>query len=183
MAPEEAAILCAQELARGGVVAVHEGRSEHGPRALGNRSLLSGASLAGTRDRINSTIKFREGFRPLAPIVHQQHAREYFELEWPSPYMMYIVECKGSMRATCAEGCHIDGTARVQTVSGRAGFMSHVLEAYERETGVPVLLNTSFNLREPIVETPQDAMRMFLKVPLSLMWIEGELVGKPHSLL
>lgn len=175
---ELAADLIATRLADGEVVAVFEGRSEHGPRALGNRSLLASASVPGIRDRINRFIKGREPFRPLAPIVLKEKAEDYFDIDWSSPHMMYIVKAKSIMLNSCPEGCHSDGTARVQTLMSANGFAAKVLSAYEKIAGVPVLLNTSFNRSEPIVETPEQALDTFQKIPVNMMWLDGWFIQK-----
>lgn len=178
---DEASRMIAARLAEGAVAAVYEGRSEHGPRALGNRSLLASASVPGTRDKINRVIKGREPFRPLAPMVLKERAAEYFDMNWNSPHMMFIVKAKDSMLNACPEGCHSDGTARVQTVESSTGFSTKVLSAYDKLTGVPVILNTSFNRSEPIVETPGQALETFRKIPVDIMWLDGWLLQKTKT--
>lgn len=170
----------AQALADGETVAVCRGRSEIGPRALGNRSLLALPSSARMRDHINLNIKQRESFRPLAPVVPIEHAATYFEGIDESPYMLLVATVRPGAREGLAAVTHIDGTARVQTVRAEDNqFMHDLLERMGERTGIPVLLNTSLNLRgEPIVETPADAVGLFLQCPIDLLVLGDRIVRK-----
>ncbi len=177
---ERGAELCAARLAEGAVVAVYCGRAEHGPRALGNRSLLAAANVPDIRNRINRTIKFREDFRPVAPVVRDVRAAEFFDISWASPYMMYIVDCTNKMRNTAAEACHVDGTSRVQVVQ-EGSFLYDVLRAYESLGAGSVLINTSLNVREPIVEMPDQALRVYQDMPIDALWLGGWWMEKPRT--
>lgn len=166
----------AERLAAGEVVALFNGRAEHGPRALGHRSLLASASLPGMGERLNR-IKGREPFRPLAPVVREARAAAHFAPGTPSDSMMYIVDCLPLTLETCSQCCHADGTARVQTVTDDT-LLGRILAAYEERTGHAVLLNTSFNHQEPIVDTPAHALATLARVGIDCLWAQGELVSK-----
>ena len=170
----------ARALADGETVAVCRGRSEIGPRALGNRSLLALPSSTRMRDHINLKIKQRESFRPLAPVVPVEHVATYFEGIDESPYMLLVATVRPEARESLAAVTHIDGTARVQTVRAEDNpFLHELLERMGERTGIPVLLNTSLNLRgEPIVETPVDAIGLFLRCPLDLLVLGDKIVRK-----
>jgi carbamoyltransferase len=172
MSVAAAAAQCAQRLSEGCVVAVFCGNSEHGPRALGNRSILASASCSGMRDRINQQIKFREEFRPVAPVVLVENLSKYFGDCAPSPYMMYILDGNAEFCKVAPEACHVDGTARVQTV-GDNRFVGQVLRQYDALGAGQILINTSFNIREPIVETPEEAINTFARSPIDALWLEG----------
>ncbi len=149
-------------LASGGVMAWFQGAMEYGPRALGNRSFLADPRSDGVRDVLNEKIKKRELFRPFAPSVKAEKASEYFEIRQPSPFMTIIVPVREEKRSVIPAVTHVDGTARPQTVD-RAVNPRYwgVLDRFEALTGVPVLLNTSFNIQEPIVCTPKEALTTF----------------------
>lgn len=149
----------AQRLAAGAVVGWFRGRAEWGPRALGNRSILADPRSAAMRDRINRDVKGREPFRPFAPAVLEERASELFDEAAPVPFMNRVVRASVAGRERIPAAVHVDGTARVQTVGPRDNppFRA-LLEAFDALTGVPVLLNTSFNRAEPIVTTPEEAL-------------------------
>lgn len=170
----------ARGLADGETVAVCRGRSEIGPRALGNRSLLALPASTRMRDHVNLNIKQRESFRPLAPVVPIEHASTYFEGVDESPYMLMVATVRPEAREDLAAVTHIDGTARVQTVRAEDNpFLHDLLERIGERTGIPVLLNTSLNLRgEPIVETPADAVGLFLRCPIDLLLLGDRIVRK-----
>jgi carbamoyltransferase len=167
--PAQAAKSAAQALAAGRIVGWFQGGSEFGPRSLGNRSVLANALVPGMKDYLNERVKFRESFRPFAPAVLEEQAEEYFDLGGASsPYMLLICPVREKYRDLLASVTHVDGTARVQTVARAANPLFYLLiEEFWRLTGVPVVLNTSFNLRGmPIVETPDDAVRCFLSTEM-----------------
>jgi carbamoyltransferase len=167
----------AELLAGGKVVAWFQGGAEFGPRALGHRSILAHPGIAGLRDFINARVKDREDFRPFAPAVLEHRARDYFAMDWPSPYMILVAPVRDERRASLSEVTHVDGSARVQTVSRAADpLFFGLLQAFERRTGLPVLLNTSLNKRGmPIVETPEQALDLLLGTALDALII-GSLV-------
>jgi len=161
--PEDELLLkTAQVLADGGVIAWFQGSMEYGPRALGNRSFLADPRSDGIRDVINAKIKKRELFRPFAPSVKVEKANEYFEINQPAPFMTIVVPVREKAREKIPAVTHVNGTARPQTVSRETNTRYwKLLDKFETLTGVAVLLNTSFNIQEPIVCTPAEAIDTF----------------------
>ena len=167
------------ELAAGRLVFWFQGRMEWGPRALGNRSLLADPRREDMRALINMKVKLREPFRPFAPSVLEERASEYFELVGPSPFMLRTVGVQSSMKGVIPAVVHVDGTARVQTVDRESNpRYRRLLESFARRTGVPVLLNTSFNVNEPIVCTPQEAVACFLRTEVEWLVMENLLARR-----
>lgn len=169
-------------LADGKVVGRFSGRAEFGPRALGNRSILGDARRADMQSTMNLKIKFRESFRPFAPAVLADHASGLFELaeSQRSPYMLLVCQTKGS---TLPAVTHVDGSARIQTVDkDHNPPFEALLSEFHRQTGCPVLINTSFNIRgEPIVGSPEDAYRCFMKTNMDALVIENCLLLKEQQ--
>ncbi|MGM0594494.1 MAG: carbamoyltransferase family protein [Pseudomonadota bacterium] len=153
----------ARRLADGQVIGWFQGATEFGPRALGNRSILADPRTPAMRDRVNSRIKEREGYRPFAPSVLEEAAEAYFPGLGASPYMLFIVPASDRARREIPAAVHVDGTSRPQAVSAQANPRYHrLISRFAEETGVPAVLNTSFNVAgEPIVNTPADAIRCF----------------------
>jgi carbamoyltransferase len=196
--PPERAEVVARYLAEGKVVGFFSGRMEFGPRALGARSILGDPRRPETQAIMNLKIKYRESFRPFAPSVLEDRCREYFELEEPSPYMLLVApvvetrrraedprpEADGDeadllpvvrqVRSDVPAVTHVDYSARIQTVNERDHPDYHrVIEAFERLTGYAVVVNTSFNVRgEPIVCTPRDAYRCFMRTEMDVLVLE-----------
>lgn len=168
----------AQRLADGQLIAWFEGGSENGRRALGHRSLLADPRTEKTRDRINRDVKRRQMFRPFAPVVPEERASELFAVDQPSPYMQIVFPVRTAWRERLAAVTHVDGSARLQTVRADQHPRWHrLLLAFEERSGVPVLLNTSFNGRgEPIVETPLEAVRGFQGLGIEGLVLENRLV-------
>jgi carbamoyltransferase len=179
----EIAEVLADRLADGQVVAILHGRDEWGPRALGARSILADPRRAEMKDHLNAKIKFREEFRPFAPVVKEEAYGDWFETLGmaASPYMLYTH--KALRPEQTAAVTHVDGTSRVQTVSAEQNqYLYAILDAFERRTGVPVLINTSFNLRgEPIVSSPSDALKTFYASGIDTLALESFLVEKPAA--
>lgn len=168
-----------ETLATGGIVAWHQGRTEFGPRALGSRSILADPRDDAIREALNAKIKKRELFRPFAPSTTAEAAGEYFELGQDSPYMNILAAVRPSKRAVIPAVTHVDGTARVHTVTAEANPLYHrLISAFGQRTGVPVLLNTSFNIQEPIVNTPEEAIRTYLRSGMDLLAIGGFLADR-----
>jgi carbamoyltransferase len=172
---ETAKLLAAQR-----VIGWFQGASEFGPRALGNRSLLADPREAGMKDILNSRVKHRQAFRPFAPIVLAERGQEVFEGEEDSPFMLIAKRVRPEWRDRIPAVVHVDGTARVQTVKEAANPMLYrLLREFEALTGVPVLINTSFNVKgEPIVETPEDAMVCFLTTGIDHLVLHDRLISK-----
>lgn len=162
------------------VLGLYQGGAEFGPRALGHRSILGDPRQAVTRDWINARVKQREWFRPLAPVVLEERAAEWFDLPGPSPFMQFAAPVRPDMAPRVQAITHVDGTARLQTVGADDDpLLRRLLRGFEATTGVPVLLNTSFNGKdEPIVETPQEAVDSFRRMPLHALAMPPFLVTK-----
>ncbi|PJN95653.1 hypothetical protein CNY89_07200 [Amaricoccus sp. HAR-UPW-R2A-40] len=161
-----------EELAGGGVVAWHQGRTEYGPRALGSRSILADPRHDSIREAINAKIKKRELFRPFAPSTTIEACGAFFEIDQPSPYMNILAAVRAEKRDVIPAVTHVDGTARVHTVSAEANPLYHrLITAFGARTGVPVLLNTSFNIQEPIVNTPAEALATYRASGMDLLAI------------
>ena len=179
------AALCdrvAVELAAGRLVFWFQGRMEWGPRALGNRSLLADPRREDMRAIINIKVKLREPFRPFAPSVIEERARDYFDLKAESPFMLWTVAVLPSAKGLLPAVTHVDGTARLQTVARTDNPKFHqLLSAFGHKSGVPVLLNTSFNVQEPIVCSPEDAVRCFLRTQVDWLVLGNLLVARPHE--
>jgi carbamoyltransferase len=154
--------------------------SEIGPRALGQRSILADPRHPEMRDYLNVVVKHREVFRPYAPSVLSEHASDWFDMRYPSPFMLLVPEVSPDLRARVPAITHVDGTARVQTVSAMVNPTYHgLISRFHRLTGVPMLLNTSFNdAGEPIVESPADAVRTFLSTEVDYLVIGPYLAEK-----
>ncbi|MEO6381539.1 MAG: carbamoyltransferase C-terminal domain-containing protein [Nitrobacter sp.] len=179
----QSADICAETaklLADQKVVGWFQGRSEFGPRALGNRSLIADPRKAEMKDILNSRVKHRQPFRPFAPIVLEERAKDIFEGEEDSPFMLIAKSVRPEWRDKIPAIVHVDGTARVQTVREATNpVLYRLLKEFEALTGVPVLINTSFNIKgEPIVETPRDAMRCFLTTGIDHLVLHDTLVSK-----
>lgn len=150
---------------------------EFGPRALGNRSILADPTRNEIKDIINKMVKFRESFRPFAPTVTEEDAPKYFDLNAQSPYMLLTAQVKSKNIPAVT---HVDGSARVQTVSEESNPLFYkLLKRFEQIKGMPVLLNTSLNLRgEPITMTPEDAYRCFERSGMDCLIIGNFIISK-----
>ena len=169
----------AQAIANGKVVGWYQGRSEFGPRALGHRSILADPRKAYMKDYLNASVKFREAFRPYTPSCLAEHAHAYFDLSVPSPFMLLAPEVHLWKRREIPAVTHVDGTARVQTVTPANGRYYDLITAFHNLTGVPMVLNTSFNVAgEPMVETPEDAVRCFQSTALDILVMDEWMVTK-----
>lgn len=170
----------AERIAAGRIVGWFIGGSESGPRALGHRSILADPRDPGMKDQINSRVKHREWFRPFAPSVLEEHAAEFFDLDRPSPHMLLARPVREEKKALIPAVVHVDGTSRIQTVSREGGNVFYdLIEAFRLLTGIPMVLNTSFNdNNEPIVETPEDAVMTFLSTEMDALYLEGLLIDK-----
>lgn len=169
-----------EELEAGGVVGHFDGRMEFGPRALGNRSILADPRPPRMMQTVNLRIKFREGWRPFAPVVLADHAAELFEGQIDSPYMLFVANRRSDDGKSFPAIEHLDGTSRLQTIEGPgAGRVFALVNRFHERTGCPMLLNTSFNVRgEPIVCTPEDAIRCFLNTNMDALAIGSFVLRK-----
>jgi carbamoyltransferase len=160
----------AADLAAGRIVGWFQGRFEMGPRALGNRSILADPRHASMRDVINAKIKHRESFRPFAPAVLIEHARDFFFIDQPDPFMTIAPCIRPDKAHLIPAAVHADGTGRIQTVERSANPRYYgIIEAFGKLTGVPVLLNTSFNRQEPIVSSPDEAISCYLRTGMDVL--------------
>jgi carbamoyltransferase len=193
----------AEKLAEGTVVGLCQGRMEFGPRALGGRSILGDPRSPKMQSVMNLKIKFRESFRPFAPAVLREHVHEWFELDRDSPYMLLVADVEPSRRtptpdterelwgidklnvprSTIPAVTHVDYSARIQTVRRDTNPVYYdIIAAFYRRTGCPVIVNTSFNVRgEPIVCTPDDAYRCFMRTDMDVLVVEDHLLEKAEQ--
>ena len=188
-------------LAEEKVVGLLQGRMEFGPRALGGRSIVGDPRSPRMQSMMNLKIKFRESFRPFAPSVLREQVADWFELDGDSPYMLLVADVKPSRRVAVPSGTesrwgieqlnvprstipavtHVDYSARIQTVRRETNPLYYdIIEAFDRLTGCPVIVNTSFNVKdEPIVCTPEDAYRCFMKTNMDVLVMEDFVFVKP----
>ena len=160
----------AHRIAAGHIVGWFQGRMEWGARALGNRSILADPRRADMRDIINTRIKFRERFRPFAPAVLEEAVNDYFVGAMPDPFMLHVYPVRPDRRDVIPAVTHVDGSGRLQTVNRHANpRFWRLLRAFEEVTGIPVLLNTSFNENEPIVHRPEEALDCFLRTRMDAL--------------
>jgi len=157
-----------------------QGRAELGPRARGNRSILADPRPINAKDLLNAKVKYREAFRPFAPSILAEYAADWFENGQDSPYMERTLRWKESVRTRVPAVVHTDGTGRLQTVTRERNPRYHALiSAFQHRTGVPVLLNTSFNIMgKPILHTVEDALLMFYTTGLDAVVVEDWLLVK-----
>ena len=173
----------AEAIESGKVIGWYQGRMEWGPRALGNRSILADPRRDDMKDIVNHAVKLREGFRPFAPSCLAEKAPEWFDLKGlqdDTPYMLFVVPVHEDKREAIPAVTHVDGSARVQTVRKEDNERYHsLISAFEKRTGVPVILNTSFNIKgEPIVNTPADAIRCFLGTGIDMVVVHDVVIQK-----
>jgi carbamoyltransferase len=175
-------------LTQGKVIGWYQGRFEWGPRALGNRSILADPRRAEMKDIVNTKIKFREPYRPFAPSVLAERAEEYFDLpgaaaQDPARFMLLVAPVRPEKHEAIPAVTHVDGTGRLQTVFAQTNPRYHrLIEQFGQATGVPVLMNTSYNLRgEPIVTTPQNAYSTFVRSEMDLLVMGDCLIDKQRT--
>jgi len=177
--PGAVARAAARLIADGNVVGWYQGRMEWGARALGNRSIVADPRRADVRDLINTKIKFREKFRPFAPSVAVEALHEYFLDAVPDPFMIQVYPVRPEKRSVIPAVTHVDGSGRLQTVSADTNPMYYrLIKEFEALTGVPIVLNTSFNENEPIVETPRQALDCFLRTKMDAIVLGSSIVRR-----
>jgi carbamoyltransferase len=171
----------AGRIADGEVLGWFQGRMELGPRALGNRSILCDPRRPDMRDVLNAKIKLREPFRPFAPSILREAMGEWFEVDDDVPFMMKVYEIRAEKRSRIPAVTHVDGTGRPHTVAAHANPLYHrLIEAFAERTGVPMVLNTSFNENEPIVNRPEEALDCFLRTEMDTLVLDRFVVTKPR---
>lgn len=169
----------AEDIADGAVVGWFQGRMEFGPRALGNRSIVVDPRRADMKQKLNERIKKREPFRPFAPSILEERTRDYFEQTHPAPTMLMVYQIKPERREEIPAVTHVDGSGRLQTVSREMNPLYHqLISDFCELTGVPIVLNTSFNENEPIVCTPRHAIDCFLKTRMDVLYIGNSAVKR-----
>lgn len=173
----------AKLVADGNVLGWYQGRSEWGPRALGNRSILANPAIKTMKETINSKIKRRESFRPFAPSVLQEDVGEYFEQDVYSPFMMHVCKLKPQYRDAMPAITHVDGTGRLQSVDPESNALYHqLISKVKGHTGYGVVLNTSFNENEPVVDTPQQALDCFLRTDMDVLCLGRFIMTKAQAI-
>ena len=179
MDDEPLADAAADLITQGNIVGWYQGRFEWGPRALGNRSIVCDPRSDRMKDVLNSRIKHRESFRPFAPSVLEEKAGEWFEMSEASPFMLMTCQVRKEQQARVPAITHVDGTARQQTVSKRTNPKYWgLIHAFEKKTGVPIVVNTSFNENEPVVNTPEEAIDCYLRNDMDVLVLGRFLVEK-----
>ncbi len=179
LSDEEITQAAARRIADGKIVGWYQGRLEFGPRALGNRSIVADPRRAEMKEILNRRIKHRETFRPFAPSILENRVGEYFEHSHPSPFMLMTYPVRSEKREEIPAPTHIDGTGRLQTVNERQNPRYwQLIREFEKLTGVPVVLNTSFNDNEPVVCRPEEAVHCFLRTNMDVLAIGNYLVEK-----
>jgi len=169
----------AREISIGKIIGWFQGRMEWGPRALGNRSILADPRSRGMKDVLNNKVKRREQFRPFAPSILEEYAGEYFEGFYDSPFMIFAAIVKEEKKNLIPAVVHVDGTARLQTVNKQSNPLYwKLINEFRNITGVPVLLNTSFNENEPIVCTPAEAIDCFLRADIDILVLGNYLIRR-----
>ena len=159
-------------MCNGYVIGWFQGRSEWGPRALGNRSIISHPGFPNMKDILNARIKKREAFRPFAPIVLEEYTDMIFERSEPSPYMLHVYKIRKEWRSKLPAVNHVDNTGRLQTLKEKDNpILYKLIKSFFEKTSIPVILNTSFNENEPIVETPDEAIKCFLRTKMDTLAI------------
>jgi carbamoyltransferase len=169
----------AQKISEGQVVGWFQGRMEWGPRALGNRSIVAHPGLPNMKDVLNARIKHREWFRPFAPSILAEYQHEYFEHDHPSPFMLHVYKIRPEKREQLCAVNHVDDTGRLQTVAREENPLYYdLISAFHRKTGIPVILNTSFNENEPIVCTPEEAIDCYRRTKMDVLAIGSFFAAK-----
>ena len=170
----------ARLLAEGNVIGWYQGRMEWGPRALGNRSILADPRRPDMKDVINRKVKFREPYRPFAPSVLEEDVEKYFHFSGASPFMTVVCRVRDEKKGEIPAVTHVDGTARIQTVSRRTNpRFWKLIQEFNAMTGVPLVLNTSFNVKgQPMVNSPREAVETFLGTGIDALFLEHELVTR-----
>ena len=172
----------AEQIAAGNIVGWFQGRTEWGPRALGNRSIVAHPGLPTMKDTLNARIKQREWFRPFAPSILADRQSEYFEHDHPSPFMLHVYKIRPEKRAQLCAVNHVDDTGRLQSVTREENLLYYdLIQAFEKKTGIPVILNTSFNENEPIACKPEEAIDCFRRTKMDVLAMGSYLILKSGS--
>jgi carbamoyltransferase len=169
----------AHAIAQGLIVGWFQGRMEWGPRALGNRSILADPRTVDMKEILNLKIKRRESFRPFAPSILREHVADWFETDDDVPFMMQVYQVRPERRGHIPAVTHVDGSGRLQTVHQQANPRYYrLIDAFRKETGVPMVLNTSFNENEPVVCKPEEALACFLRTKMDVLVLGNVVVSR-----
>jgi carbamoyltransferase len=172
----------AQAISEGNVIGWFQGKMEWGPRALGNRSILGDPRRSNMKDILNLKIKRRESFRPFAPSILREATKDWFEVDYDVPFMLQVFQIKKNKRDQIPAVTHVNGSGRLQTVSERQNSRYHqLIKSFESITGVPILLNTSFNENEPVVCTPEEALNCFLRTKMDILVLGDYVVERKKN--
>ena len=172
--------LVAKDISEGKIVGWFQGKMEWGPRALGNRSILGDPRRKDMKDILNKKIKRRESFRPFAPSILREYVKEWFENDDEVPFMMKVYQIKKTKRNDIPAVTHVDGSGRLQTVYKDTNKKYYdLITEFHKITNIPLVLNTSFNENEPIVNTPQEALNCFLRTKMDTLVLENFLIKRP----
>jgi carbamoyltransferase len=179
LSDEELYDAVSDRLVNAGVVGWFSGKAEFGPRALGGRSILADPRRNDAKDLLNAKIKRRESFRPFAPSILKEYVNEYFEVNDVVPFMEKVFPIRKEKHADIPAVTHVDGTGRLQTVDKAVSPRYYnLIEAFRKKTGVPILLNTSFNENEPIVNSPVEALECFLRTNMDMLVLENCIIER-----
>src|SRR5207302_6272461 len=172
----------ARAIAEGLIIGWFQGRMEWGPRALGNRSILCDPRRADMKEILNTKIKRRESFRPFAPSILRESVPDWFESDDDVPFMMKVFQIRAERRGQIPAVTHVDGSGRLQTVTRSANPRYYrLIEKFRDMTGVPIVLNTSFNENEPVVCRPEEALSCFLRTKMDLLVLGGYMISRVTS--
>ena len=173
----------AQAISEGKVIGWFQGRMEWGPRALGNRSILGDPRRADMKDILNLKIKRRESFRPFAPSILREHTKEWFETDYDVPFMLQVFQVREERRPRIPAVTHVNGSGRLQTVNESQNPRYYrLIQAFAGITGVPIVLNTSFNENEPVVCRPEEALACFLRTKMDLLVLGDWMISRAGEL-
>jgi carbamoyltransferase len=169
----------AERIADGNVLGWFQGRMEWGPRALGNRSILCDPRRPDMKRILNQKIKLRESFRPFAPAILREHVSEWFETDYDVPFMLQVYQIREQKRAQIPAVTHVNGSGRLQTVAPEQNSLYYrLISEFANRTGIPILLNTSFNANEPIVCHPREAIQCFLRTDMDMLVLGPHVVER-----
>ena len=169
----------ANRISEGQIAGWFRGRCEWGPRALGNRSILADPRNPNMKEILNKKIKFRENFRPFAPSILFEEKEKFFELNYHSPFMLNVVNVKIDVKEKIPAVVHVDNTCRVQTVKKDENpHFYNLISQFYSKTDVPILLNTSFNENEPIVQNPDEAYQCFIRTKMDFLVLENWIISR-----
>jgi carbamoyltransferase len=172
----------AHAICQGLVIGWFQGRMEWGPRALGNRSILADPRRADMKDLLNLKIKRRESFRPFAPSILREHVADWFETDDDVPFMMQVYQIRAERRSLIPAVTHVDGSGRLQTVHQQANPRYYrLIESFRKLTGIPMVLNTSFNENEPVVCKPEEALACFLRTKMDVLTLGDWVISRVFS--